>query len=176
MLADLKRSVGEDLLQEMRAAGLRLEGTLHKRISERVAEEAARADLDGFSPEQPPKPELTLPMADPLEAAQAPDSRRLWNAFRSPKHFFEKDGRTALRSELEKELFEAADRALAETKELWSAKVEEAFGASLLAAADGAVAELAAFAEGIEQALGEPGEERMWAEIQQKWAVLRSAK
>lgn len=174
--ADLKRSVGEDLLQEMRAAGLRLEGTLHKRISERVAEEAARADLDGFSPEQPPKPELTLPMADPLEAAQAPDSRRLWNAFRSPKHFFEKDGRTALRSELEKELFEAADRALAETKELWSAKVEEAFGASLLAAADGAVAELAAFAEGIEQALGEPGEERMWAEIQQKWAVLRSAK
>lgn len=174
--ADLVRSVGEDLLQELRAAGLRLEGALHKRIAEKVAEEAANAALDGFAPEQPPKPDLELPISEPFADPPPIDGRRLWNAFRSPKYFFEKDGKTALRDDLETELFQTADRWLAETKALWSERITEVYRLSLYAAAEGLVAELEAFAAGLEASLGQSGEERIWAEIYGQWTNLRSSK
>jgi hypothetical protein len=100
----------------------------------------------------------------------------LWNAFRSPKYFFEKDGKTALRDDLETELFQTADRWLAETKALWSERITEVYRLSLYAAAEGLVAELEAFAAGLEASLGQSGEERIWAEIYGQWTNLRSSK
>lgn len=173
---DLKRSVAEDLQQELRAAGLRMENALHRLLGQRVAEEALSASLEGFAPEQPPRPELALPVREPFADGPNVEARRLWNAFRSPKHFFERDGKAALRDELENELFRAADAWLAATQAEWSEAAAGTFRTELGKAADALAAELAAYASGLEETLRRPGEERLLEEIGRQWTILRNGK
>ncbi|GIO10931.1 hypothetical protein J19TS2_04860 [Cohnella xylanilytica] len=170
---DLRRTVGEDLLQELRAAGLRMENALHRAVAQRMAEEAAGASLEGFAPEQLPKPDLELPLAEPFADGPNVDGRKLWGAFRSPKHFFERDGKSALRDELEAELFRVADEWLALTKERWSDSTAAAFRSELGKAADAMSSELAEYAAGLEETIREPGEEKLLEEIRSEWMILR---
>jgi hypothetical protein len=171
--ADLKRGVGEDLLQELRAAGLRMENQLARLVAERVRKEAEAASLEGFEPSPPPRPELALPADEPFEGGPEVEPRRLWGAFRSPKHFFEKDGKAALREELETELFRSADVWLNGVRERWGAAAVQAFRSELGKAADTAAAELAEYAAGLEESMRRPGEERQLAEIRQAWTNLQ---
>ncbi|MBB6636773.1 dynamin family protein [Cohnella thailandensis] len=171
--ADLQRSVGEDLLQELRSAGLRMENALHKLVSARISEEAAEAALDGFVPEAPARSKLELPLGEPFPTALNVDAKRLWNAFRSPKHFFEKNAKAALRDELEAELFREADRWLEQVKRQWSEATGEAFRADSARAAEGLASELTAFAQGLEETLGEAGDELKLAALQEQWRKIR---
>lgn len=170
---DLRRTVGEDLLQELRAAGLRMENALHRAVAQRMTEEAASASLEGFAPEQLPKPDLDLPLAEPFTDGPSVDGRKLWSAFRSPKHFFERDGKTALRDELEADLFRAADEWLAATKERWADSTAAAFRSELAKAADAMSGELAEYAAGLEETIREPGEEKLLEVIRSEWMNLR---
>ncbi|MBB6669060.1 dynamin family protein, partial [Cohnella nanjingensis] len=173
---DLKRGVAEDLQQELRSAGLRLEVALQRSVAERIADGIARSELDGFSPELPPKPELGLAGAggDPFKDRPAIDARQLWNAFRSPKHFFEKQGSRALRDALETELFRAADDWLEETKRAWTVAVETAFRETLGQAGEALAAELGTFASGLEQERLQPGAEQELARIREAWTKLKN--
>ncbi|RUS46290.1 dynamin family protein [Cohnella sp. AR92] len=173
--ADLQRSVGEDLLQELRSAGLRLENALNKQVTARIGEEAANASLEGFVPEAPAKAKLELPVSEPFPTALSFDAKRLWNAFRSPKHFFEKNAKVALRDELEVELFRAADVWLEQVKQLWNEATAEAFRLETARAAEGLAGELTSFAQGLEETLGEAGEELKLASLQQQWRSIRLA-
>lgn len=170
---DLKRGVGEDLQQELRAAGLRMENALRRLVEGRVAEELASAALEGFEPEPLAAPELRLPLGEPFAQGPEMDARKLWSSFRSPKHFFERDGSAVLRDELEAVLFRTADDWLAEVKEQWSAGVAGAFSEELGKAGDALAAELAAYASGLEEALLQPGEERELGSLLEQLAALR---
>ncbi|THF81198.1 dynamin family protein [Cohnella fermenti] len=170
--ADLQRSVGEDLLQELRSAGLRVENALHKLVARRIEEEAAAASLDGFVPEAPAKSKLELPLSEPFPSALGVDAKRLWNAFRSPKHFFEKNAKAALREELEAELLREADVWLEQVKQVWTERTAAAFRTDSARAAEGLAGELTAFAQGLEITIGEAGEERKLDDLRKQWATI----
>lgn len=172
---DLLRSVGEDFLQELRAAGLRLENTLNATVSGLIQAkvEAENAALGGFSPEQPERASLELPLFEPFAGGPKADGRRLWAAFRSPKHFFERDGKTALRDELGDELFQAADSGLAELKEHWGETASAAMQQAIQAAAAALAQQLAAYAHSLSLNLNKPGEERVLVDFQAEWKNIR---
>ncbi|MBB6735249.1 dynamin family protein [Cohnella zeiphila] len=171
--ADLKRSVGEDLLQELRAAGLRMENQLARLVAERVRKEAEAASLEGFEPAPLPRPELALTADEPFADGPAMEPKRLWSAFRNPKYFFEKDGKAVLRDELETELLRFADGWLSGVRERWGDEAVKSFRNELGKAADAAAAELAEYAAGLEESMRQPGEERQLAEIRQAWTNLQ---
>ncbi len=172
---DLKRSLGEDLLQELRAAGLRLEGTIHALSEKALQTLSGLADMEreGFSPEPIDGVSLELPLPEIFINGPRFEPKQLWGAFRSPKHFFEKEGAMALRDDLNEKLFRAIDAELAIVERQW----DETAASALLKAVQSALIawsqQLAAFALSISQTLREPGEERLLADLQEQWRKIR---
>ncbi|BBI33265.1 dynamin family protein [Cohnella abietis] len=172
---DLKRSLGEDLLQELRAAGLRLEGTVHTMTEKGLSLLSGLADMEGegFAPEPIERTPLELPLPELFTKGPHFEAKHLWSAFRSPKHFFENEGSIALREELNESLFRALDSTLDTTRLQW----EEVSTATLLNAIKLASTvwseQLASFALSMSQTLMEPGEERLLANLQDQWRIIR---
>jgi GTPase SAR1 family protein len=115
-LKDLLRSISYDLAQELRATTLRLEKFTNKLgnslISEMEREIQAHAKGLKLSPYQPRRVE-TLSFADELPVAFASLQSAL-SLFKNTKDFFELDGKTKLRDELEKLLQEPVSAYVAE--------------------------------------------------------------
>ncbi|MDG0813048.1 dynamin family protein [Cohnella rhizosphaerae] len=171
---DLKRGVGEDLQQELRSAGLRMETALGRVVGRQVEDGIARAGLGGFETDSPAAPSLGLPVPEPFGAGPDWDGRKLWQAFRSPKHFFEREGAAALKNEAEAALFQAADAWLAGIREDWASRIAAAFESELQEVAVRLSAELAAYAEGVRRALETPGSDDALRRLQSEWEGLKS--
>ncbi|MFD0670348.1 dynamin family protein [Cohnella sp. GCM10027633] len=168
---DLLRALGDDLLQELRSASLRLEGTLNGIVDRVIQTKAADGGMaaEGFSPEPPGRAVLDLPLYEPFAGGPHADGKRLWSAFRSPKHFFENDGKAALRDELQDALFQEIDRQFAELKAQWEAAGSEALRVALRAASRALASQLSSFASSLGRTLREPGEEAVLADILKQW-------
>ncbi|MFC4598030.1 dynamin family protein [Cohnella hongkongensis] len=172
---DLKRSLNEDLLQELRAAGLRLEGTIGSLAEKALTALSGLAEMEreGFAPEPAEKPSLDLPLPEPFADGPRFEARQLWNAFRSPKHFFEKEGAAALREELEETLLRTIDDALEALRRQWEQATEKALGEAVRAASAAWSEQLAAFALSMSDALRQPGEERYLMDLRDQWRKIR---
>lgn len=172
---DLQRAIGEDLLQELRSAGLRLEGTLNGIIDNVIHTKASAGGMaeEGFTPEPVARAALELPLYEPFASGPYADARRLWSAFRSPKAFFEKDGKAALRDELLTELFQEIDSRFEELKARWESDLSDTLQQALRGASRELAAQLAAFASSLSQSLLEPGEEQVLAEVLGEWRQIR---
>lgn len=130
-LTELTRMIGYDLGQELRATSLRVEKFLNKlgaRLVEQWGKEIASmtgglalAAYAHHTVETPAVPEEL-----PLEASQAQLNKAL-ALFKSAKDFFEQDGKTKLRDELEKLLQDPVAGYLTEGKELLVAQFAQAF-------------------------------------------------
>ena len=171
---DLKRSLNEDLLQELRAAGLRLEGTIGALAEKSLAALSGLAEMEseGFAPEPAEKPALELPLPDAFAAGPSFEPRQLWNAFRSPKHFFEKEGAAALRQTLEESLLGTVDDALETLRRLWEQTTERSLQEAVRRAALAWSGQLAAFALSMSETLREPGEERYLMDLREQWRKI----
>ncbi|RED77391.1 dynamin family protein [Cohnella phaseoli] len=172
---DLKRSLTEDLLQELRAAGLRLEGTIGALADKTLGSLSGLAEMEreGFAPEPAGKPALELPLPEPFAAGPNFEVRQLWNAFRSPKHFFEQEGAAELRSDLEGTLLGTIDEVLEALKRQWEQSTEQALQQTVRAAALAWSEQLAAFALSMSEALRQPGEERYLQDLREQWQKIR---
>lgn len=168
---DLQRGLGDDLLQELRSASLRLEGTLNGIVDHMIQTKASAGGMaaEGFAPEPPSRATLELPLYEPFAGGPYADGKRLWNEFRSPKHFFEKDGKATLRDELQEELFQEIDRQFTELKAQWEAASADALRDALRGASRSLASQLASFAASLGQTLREPGEEAVLADILKHW-------
>ncbi len=169
---DLKRGVGEDLLQELRAAGLRLEVALQRTVDEKLAASAAELAEEGYAAEPAVRPKLDLPLGEPFADGPHMEAKRLWQAFKSPKQFFEQDGKTALRDSAAELLFGAADAWLSGLREHWNASVSEIYRASLREAYAALAADLAEYAERLGESMLQPGQTGMLQEIRTQWDRL----
>ncbi|NBC67973.1 dynamin family protein, partial [Paenibacillus sacheonensis] len=119
---ELQRLLQIELAQELEATSLRLDNTLNKLAAKQYADTAEEAAglLDGFAP-SPYKPlELPTPEEQPAWTAPSVDMKLLWSKFKSPKHFFEGEGKTALRALLEKELDMPLQAWMSEAEQAWS--------------------------------------------------------
>ncbi|XID94377.1 dynamin family protein [Paenibacillaceae bacterium WGS1546] len=171
---DLKRSLGEDLLQELRAAGLRLEQEVGKMAERTLGSLPGLAEMEkeGFVPEPAERARLELPLPEAFANGPVFEAKRLWSAFRSPKHFFEKEGAAKLRGELEDELFRAIDEMLAPLRQRWETTAEEALRQAVREGALAWSAQLSEFATGMSRSLLEPGEERVLADLLERWRII----
>jgi len=172
---DLKRSLNEDLLQELRAAGLRLEGTISA-----LAEKSLQAlsgleemESEGFSPEPAERTVLELPLPDVFANGPFFEIKQLWSAFRSPKHFFENEGAAALRGSLEGELLRTVDGALDTLLRQWEQTTENALRETVRKASSAWSGQLAEFALSMSEELRQPGEERFLTDLREQWRKIR---
>jgi hypothetical protein len=128
---------------------------------------------EGFSPEPTERTPLELPLPETFAEEPLIDSRRLWGAFRTPKHFFEKEGAMALREELNELLFCVVDAQLSTLQQQW----EDIAAASLMNVIHSASQvwsdQLTAFAVSMSHSLEQPGEERFIADFQEQWRKIR---
>ncbi|MFP4977895.1 dynamin family protein [Paenibacillus sp. CN-4] len=139
---DLWSTARRELEQELWATTLRLEAA-GRRFTQKAAELAA-ADIGSE-----PHPE-GIPLADEdwtapedlLIRLETPDLGVYWGAFKSPRHFFEGQGRTALRAELEPVYKTHFAAAAAEAGEALIAHYESCVTASLRHSAERLAEEL----------------------------------
>jgi GTPase Era involved in 16S rRNA processing len=173
---DLKRSVGEDLLQELRAAGLRLELLLQRTVDEKVSSAAAIWTAQGFIPDTTALPALDLPYSEPFDQGPQMEAKRLWQSFKSPKQFFEQEGSAALRDQAADLLFRSADEWLSLLKEQWSVQAAEQLKSSLLDAYEQLSGELASYAQSLSESIHRPGEREQLSKVQTQWKRIVSEK
>jgi GTPase Era involved in 16S rRNA processing len=172
---DLKRSLGEDLLQELRAAGLRLEGTIHQMAVKALQSLTGLAEMEreGFTPEPADRVVLELSLPEMFVNGPRFDSKQLWSAFRSPKHFFEKEGAAELREELNETLFREIDHELEALQRQWEETASSVLQNAIEAASLSWSEQLAEFAHSMSETLREPGEERLLADLREQWRKIR---
>nr|WP_306220236.1 dynamin family protein [Cohnella sp. WQ 127256] len=172
---DLKRSLHEDLLQELRAAGLRLEGTIHTMAQKALNALSGLSEMEqeGFTPESIDRVLLELPLPEVFANGPAIETRQLWSMFRSPKHFFEKEGAASLREVLSELLFGTMDTELERLRQQWDSIGEATLQNTVQSAAHQWSEQLASFALSMSQTLLEPGEERLLSNLQEQWRIIR---
>ncbi|TJY44281.1 dynamin [Cohnella pontilimi] len=173
---DLKRSVGEDLLQELRTSGLRLELLLRRTVEEKIAAAASTLAAQGFMAETPALPAIELPYVDPFADGPQMEIKRLWQSFKSPKHFFENDGSTALRDETADLLFRFADERLDRLKRQWDDKIQAWLQSSLTMAYAELSRDLASYAQSLGESMFRPEERQKLLEIQAEWRDIATEK
>jgi GTPase Era involved in 16S rRNA processing len=172
---DLKRSLNEDLMQELRAAGLRLEVMVNAMMEKALYTMSGTTELEqeGFSPEPVDRYELELPLPELFLEGPQLDNRKLWGVFRSPKHFFEKEGAVTLREELNTILFAVIDSELTRLTAGWGDYATAALLKSIRSGANGWAEQLASFAMSVSETLRKPGEERILIDLQEQWRKIR---
>jgi hypothetical protein len=163
------------LVQELRAAGLRLEGMIHRMMEKALESLSGLAEMEreGFTPEPAHRVILELPLPEMFVNGPRFDSKQLWSAFRSPKHFFEKEGAAELREELNETLFREMDHELAELQRQWEETSSSVLQAAIESASLAWSEQLAEFALSMSETLREPGEERLLADLREQWRIIR---
>ncbi|MCA0758501.1 dynamin family protein, partial [Paenibacillus sp. N4] len=100
---ELQRLVQLELSQEMLATSLRLERGVHALVQKLYAAAAKRIEekLGAYSAVPYDAAPLPTPEEPPAWEASGVDVKLLWSRFKNPRHFFEGEGKAALRKELE---------------------------------------------------------------------------
>ncbi|QHT61795.1 dynamin [Paenibacillus lycopersici] len=147
---ELQRLLQIELAQELEATSLRLDNALNKLAAKQYADTAEEAAglLDGFAPSGYKPMELPTPEEQPAWAAPGIDVKLLWSKFKSPKHFFEGEGKTALRESLEKELAAPLQAWMGDAEEAWSIRYGELMHQASAASAARLAADIDSFAAG----------------------------
>ncbi|RAP78155.1 dynamin family protein [Paenibacillus montanisoli] len=147
---ELQRLLQIELAQELEATSLRLDNLLGKLTLKKFTETAAEASAllqgfepSGFKPAQPDSPE-----EQPAWQAKEVDVKLLWNKFKSPRHFFEGEGKAALRRALEDELTAPLQRWLQSAEETWSVRYAELWKDATARCAAALRQDIDAFSEG----------------------------
>ncbi|MBD2869901.1 dynamin family protein, partial [Paenibacillus arenilitoris] len=100
---ELQRLVGLELSQEMLATSLRMERGIHAVLGKRYESFALELEASIASYKAVPYEEAELPTPEAPNGWEAGgiDAKLLWSRFKSPRHFFEGEGKALLRKELE---------------------------------------------------------------------------
>ncbi|GGF89258.1 dynamin family protein [Paenibacillus abyssi] len=100
---ELQRLLQNELSEELLATTLRMENTLGKLISKQFAAVSADAEkqLPGLNPGSLEAMPIPTPEIGASWQTDAVERKLLWSRFKNPRHFFEGEGKAALRKELE---------------------------------------------------------------------------
>ncbi|MFS0722581.1 dynamin family protein [Paenibacillus sp. 1P07SE] len=123
---ELQRLLQSELSEELLATTLRLEGAVKRQVGARY--DAAAAELaerlEGFTAAAFDPQEIEAPDTGEVWQTDVVDRKLLWTRFRSPRHFFEGDGKAQLRQELEKLLAGPLQQYADAIAEAWSSHYE----------------------------------------------------
>ncbi|MCR2802948.1 dynamin family protein [Paenibacillus sp. SCIV0701] len=154
---ELQRLLQRELSQELLATTLRVEkasyGALRKQY-DAVGAAAAQA-VDGYSALPYEAGAIEAPDASRDWEMTGIDAKWLWSRFKSPRQFFEGNGKTALRKELEALIGPALAEWSGEVAERWLAHYASAWSQEAARAGDRLKRDLTAYADGRKQSLAD---------------------
>ena len=124
---ELQRLVQLELSQEMLATSLRMERGVHSLLQKQYVSSAQRLEASIASYSAIPYAAAALPTPEEPAAweAAAVDAKLLWSRFKSPRQFFEGEGKSLLRKELETLLAPSLNGWMAEQTARWSSLYEQ---------------------------------------------------
>jgi small GTP-binding protein len=124
---ELQRLVQLELSQEMLATSLRMERGVHSLLQKLYISTSQRLEASIAAYSAIPYAPAALPTPDQPAAWEAStiDSKLLWSRFKSPRQFFEGEGKPLLRKELETLLAPSLNGWMAEQTALWTALYEQ---------------------------------------------------
>ncbi|WP_028610597.1 dynamin family protein [Paenibacillus harenae] len=126
---ELQRLVRLELSQEMLATSLRMERGIHSLMKKQYEVLMHRAEEMIASYGAVPYSGAELPTPEERETweTDAVDAKLLWSRFKSPRHFFEGEGKALLRKELETLLAPSLNGWMAEQSIAWNGFYEESW-------------------------------------------------
>ncbi|WP_240644371.1 dynamin family protein [Paenibacillus paeoniae] len=156
---ELQRLMQRELSQELLATTLRMERALHvalKKQYDRCSEELA-ASLADYPPAPYPAESVQAPEQAKDWEADGMDAKWLWSRFKSPRQFFEGDGKTHLRKELETRIAPELQRWMEDVIADWTVHYERVWQASIDEAGRYLKQDMTAFADGKQATLTDSG-------------------
>lgn len=154
---ELQRLLQRELSQELLATTLRLEKAAHdslRKLFDQYASSAAEA-VAGYTPLPYEAASLPAPEPSPDWEAESIDVKWLWSRFKSPRQFFEGDGKAALRKDLEAVVHPAMQLWSNEVAASWLAHYENVWTDALEAVSHRLVQDVTAYAEGRRKSLSD---------------------
>jgi len=147
---ELQRLLQVELAQELEATSLRLDNALLKLASKRYDEltEEIAGKLEGFSASAFRSSGFSEPDAQKPWEANHIEAKWLWSRFKSPRQFFEGDGKAALRKAFEGELVAPLQSWLNVAEEQWQTRYASLWQETLDACAKLAYEDIDTFAHG----------------------------
>lgn len=152
---ELQRLLQRELSQELLATTLRVEKASHvalRKQYEAVAEAAANA-VDGYASLPYEAAGLAAPEQSRDWEMDGIDAKWLWSRFKSPRQFFEGNGKTALRKELETLIGPALAEWSGEAAERWVAHYASVWSDEAARAGESLKRDLTAYADGRRESL-----------------------
>ncbi|CAM4215626.1 dynamin family protein [Paenibacillus tarimensis] len=131
---ELQQMLRKELSQELLATQLRLELSLKRLVQKHYESEAADTSrlLEGFRAEAYEPSDASAPeVYEEWQAREQPDIRWLSTRFKSPRHFFEGSGKSAMREELEQLLAPGMQDYMERRAEEWTGHYEQAWKSAL---------------------------------------------
>ncbi|MCU6708287.1 dynamin family protein [Paenibacillus sp. J5C_2022] len=171
---ELQRIIQRELSQELLATSLRMEKGLlavWKKPYGRCVQWLAEL-LDGYAGKSPAEAALTTPEESAVWEGSGVDAKWLWSRFKSPRHFFEGEGKSVLRKELETMLPPGMQQWMDNVALDWMKHYEELWAEH--AATDSALlrSDAEAYAEGKRNSLREGADIRAMTELHEQLQEL----
>ncbi|SEM77934.1 dynamin family protein [Paenibacillus sp. OV219] len=147
---ELQRLLQIELAQELEATSLRLDNALNKLAAKKAADTAEESAqlLPGFSPSGFKPLEIATPEERMAWQARNIDMKLLWSKFKSPRHFFEGEGKAALRSLLENELAAPLQSWISEAEADWSERYAQLWQQAMNSCESALQQDISSFSEG----------------------------
>lgn len=147
---ELQRLLQIELAQELEATSLRLDNALNKLAAKKAADTAEEAAqlLPGFTPSGFKPLEIATPDERTAWTAKSVDTKLLWSKFKSPRHFFEGEGKPALRALLESELAAPLQSWISDAEADWSERYARLWQQAMTNSAAALQQDIASFSEG----------------------------
>ncbi|MCQ6560315.1 dynamin family protein [Paenibacillus mendelii] len=152
---ELQRLLQIELAQELEATSLRLDNTLTKLAAKKFADTAEETGkiLEGFTPSAFPSLDLPSPDEQAPWQADTLETKWLWSRFKSPRQFFEGDGKAAMRKALEAELSDPLQGWLSRAELAWKERYAELWQATMTVSAQTLQGDIDAFVRGKQDSL-----------------------
>lgn len=152
---ELQRLLQTELSQELLATSLRMERGVHSLLQKQYDSCVQRLEAAITAYNAVPYHAAVLPTPDEPAAWQAEliDAKWLWSRFKSPRQFFEGEGKATLRKELETMLAPSLNSWMSEQSSSWTVFYEQTWSMAANQAGRGLQEDMLAYAEGKRSSL-----------------------
>ncbi|MFF2887527.1 dynamin family protein [Paenibacillus sp. NPDC057967] len=172
---ELQRLMQRELSQELLATTLRMERALHtnlKKQYDRCSEELTELLAD-YLPAPYPAESVQAPEQAKDWEAEGMDAKWLWSRFKSPRQFFEGEGKTQLRKELETRIAPELQRWMEVVIADWTVHYERVWQSAAGQASGFLKQDVTAFADGKRATLTDSGQLEELKKLQAKLAAIQ---
>lgn len=152
---ELQRLLQRELSQELLATTLRLERAAHNSLSKLFDQcgSVAAETVAGYTPLPYDAVSLSAPEPSPDWEADGIDTKWLWSRFKSPRQFFEGEGKAALRKDLEAVVHPALQQWSNDVSASWLAHYENVWTSAADSVSNRLLQDVSAYAEGRSKSL-----------------------